>query len=33
MTITIGIRDLIRDSSVLNEHDYVDIEDKDINII
>ncbi|OQY16145.1 MAG: hypothetical protein B6I36_10840 [Desulfobacteraceae bacterium 4572_35.1] len=28
MTITVGIRDLIRDSSILDNHDYVDIEDK-----
>ncbi|MEA3363530.1 MAG: hypothetical protein U9Q61_09745 [Thermodesulfobacteriota bacterium] len=28
MTITVGIRDLIRDSGILDEHDYVDIEDK-----
>ncbi len=28
MSITIGMRDLVRDSNVLSHHDYVDIEDK-----
>ena len=28
MTTTIGIRDLIRNSKILDEYDYVDVEDK-----
>ena len=28
MTITIGIRDLIRKTKILEEYDYVDVEDK-----
>jgi len=28
MPITIGMRDLVRDSSVLSKHDLIDIEDK-----
>ena len=28
MATTVGIRDLIRNSSILDEYDYVDVEDK-----
>ncbi|KAA0447062.1 MAG: hypothetical protein FXV79_04990, partial [Candidatus Thioglobus sp.] len=28
MSITIGMRDLVRNSSVLSQHDLIDIEDK-----
>lgn len=28
MPITIGMRDLVRDSSILTQHDLIDIEDK-----
>ena len=28
MTITVGMRDLVRNSNILQDYDYVDIEDK-----